>query len=113
MAYNEQMVNRIREALDTDLPIEEKTMFQGLCFMVDDKMCICTRDHDILCRIGEAQALIELEKGHCRQMINNGRVMKDYVFVEEEHVKTGKQLTYWIKLCLAFNPQAKSSKKKK
>ncbi|XHR96834.1 hypothetical protein ACFJIV_09365 [Mucilaginibacter sp. UC70_90] len=40
MAYNEQMADRIREAL-MDLPaVEEKKMFQGVCFMVDDKLCV-------------------------------------------------------------------------
>jgi TfoX/Sxy family transcriptional regulator of competence genes len=113
MAYQEKLADRIRELLDTNLPVEEKEMFQGLCFMVDDKLCICTRESHILCRIGEKQVEIELEKGNCRQMINNGRVMKDYVFVEDDQLKTRKDLTYWVKLCLSFNPKARSSKKKK
>ncbi|WP_052496175.1 TfoX/Sxy family protein [Pedobacter lusitanus] len=88
-------------------------MFQGVCFMVDEKMCICIGKQDLLCRIGAQQAELELEKDNCRQMINHGRVMKDFVYIEEEKVNTPKALEYWIGLSLQYNKEAKSSKKKK
>jgi TfoX/Sxy family transcriptional regulator of competence genes len=113
MAYNEQMADRIREALMNLPVVEEKKMFQGVCFMVNDKMCVCVRNNDILCRIGEQQAVLVLEKGNCNQMVNGDRVMKGYVFVEDVNLQTSKDLNYWINLCLEFNPQAKASKKKK
>jgi len=113
MAYNEQMADRIREAL-MDLPVvEEKKMFQGVCFMVDDKLCVCVRDNSILCRIGEQQASVELEKGNCNQMVSGERVMKGYVYVEDFNLQTNDQLNYWINLCLEFNPLAEASKKRK
>ncbi|SEN89351.1 TfoX N-terminal domain-containing protein [Mucilaginibacter gossypiicola] len=113
MAYNQQMADRIREAL-MDLPIvEEKKMFQGVCFMVNDKLCVCVRNNDILCRIGEQQAELELEKGNCNQMLSGDRVMKGYVYVEDFNLQTNKDLKYWINLCLEFNPLAEASKKKK
>jgi hypothetical protein len=37
MAYNEQLSNRIREALENVPGVEEKHMFGGVCYMVDDK----------------------------------------------------------------------------
>lgn len=112
MAYQELLVNRIRETLTTSLAVEEKKMFQGLCFMVEDKLCICTYDDQFLCRIGVEQAEIELEKGNCRQMVNGGRVMKDYVYVSAIDIRNNKDFKYWIDLCLAFNKEAKSSKRK-
>ncbi|WP_413667461.1 TfoX/Sxy family protein [Mucilaginibacter sp. Mucisp86] len=113
MAYNQQMANRIREAL-MDLPIvEEKKMFQGVCFMVDDKLCVCVRDNSILCRIGEQRAQLELEKGNCNQMVSGNRVMKGYVYVEDLNLQNNADLNYWINLCLEFNPLAEASKKKK
>jgi TfoX/Sxy family transcriptional regulator of competence genes len=112
MAYDEKMADRIREAL-MDLPIvEEKKMFQGVCFMVDDKLCVCVRNNDILCRIGEQQARLELEKGNCSQMLSGDRVMKGYVYVEDFNLQTSKDLNYWINLCLEFNPLAEVSKKR-
>ncbi|MGH2665939.1 TfoX/Sxy family protein [Flavobacterium sp.] len=42
----------------------------------------------------------------------SGKTMKGYIFVTEEGHKSNKDLSYWIQLCLDFNPFAKSSKKK-
>lgn len=113
MAYNEQLVNRVREALIHQPVVEEVKMFQGLCFMVDDKMCICIRGNGLLCRIGQDQAAIELETGDCRQMIHGRRVMKDFVWVDGDDLHAGKKFDHWIDLALQFNKIAKKSKKKK
>ncbi len=113
MGYNESLSNRVRELLSGQTLVEEKKMFRSLCFMVNDKMCICVSDHDLLCRIGKQEAAKELEKGNCRQMINNGRVMKDFVFVSSDDVKTAKDLEYWVAISLDFNKKAKTSKKRK
>jgi TfoX/Sxy family transcriptional regulator of competence genes len=113
MAYNEQLANRIREALMDQPRLEEKKMFQGLCFMVNDKMCVCVRNDVLLCRIGEQQAEQELEKGNCREMIHNGRRMKDYVYVDMDQVQALRSLDSWITLALQFNSKANSSKKRK
>lgn len=112
MAYNPQLTNRVREALSDQPKIDEIAMFQGLCFMVDDKMSVCVRDNGLLFRIGEQQAAIELEKGDCRQMINGSRVMKDYVWVDADDINANKQFSYWIELALTFNKTAKASKKR-
>ena len=42
-----------------------------------------------------------------------GKVMKGFVFVDVNALKTKKQLEYWIKLALEYNSIAKASKKKK
>lgn len=41
MAYNEHLADRINRLLnDKKVNFHEKKMFGGLCFMVNDKMCI-------------------------------------------------------------------------
>ena len=113
MAYDELLANRIREALSEQDQVNEVKMFQGLCFMVNDKMCVCIRNQDMLCRIGNEQAVIALENDNCSQMVMGSRVMKDFVFVEAENLRSAKDLDHWINLCLQFNKIAKPSKKKK
>ncbi|WP_152969677.1 TfoX/Sxy family protein [Pedobacter sp. Hv1] len=112
MAYNNQLADRVRELLVDEEEVTEKEMFSGVCFMVDQKMCICVSGDELLCRIGTEKVQLELENGNCRNMMNNGRLMKDYVYVEEAGFDQPKKLFYWVKLCLAFNPYAKASKKK-
>jgi len=113
MAYNEQLSNRIREALGDQENVEEKTMFGGLCFMVNDKMCIGVKGDDMMCRIDTARIDEALEKPGCRQMDMSGKTMKGFVLVDEHGTKKAADFLYWVNLCLEFNPLAKASKKKK
>ena len=112
MVDQEQVIKRIRAVLAKQpLSVEEKSMFRSLCFMVDGKMCICTKEDHLLCRIGKKQVAVELAKGNGRAMMMRDRPMKDFIFVDHESVQTAAELNYWISLCLKFNPEAKSSKK--
>ena len=113
MPFNEDLVNKIRELLADQIQVEEKRMFQGLCFMVNDKLCLCVMHDNILCRVGEEIASLELEKGNCVQMMHSGRPMKNYVYVEDVSLQSSGELLYWVKLCLDFNVYAKSSKRKR
>jgi TfoX/Sxy family transcriptional regulator of competence genes len=111
MAYNEKLADRIREAL-VDVPkASEKFMFGGVCFMVDDKMCIGVVKDKMMCRIDPALDETVLEKPGCRLMDFTGRPMKGYIFVSDEGMKTKKAFEYWISLCLDFNFKAKKSKR--
>jgi len=113
MGYNEKLTDRIREALVLLPDVEEKEMFRGVCFMVNGKMCICVSGDEMLCRIGADKMETALEQSSCRQMIILGRPSKDFVFVTEDGFRHQKDFDRWIKLCLDFNPVAKSSKKRK
>ena len=113
MAYNENLVNRVREAL-VHLPnVEEKNMFQGLTFMVDGKMCIGVRNEEIMYRIDPEVYELALERIGCRPMIHGKRIIRGYVFVNEEGYKRKEDFDFWIELTLDFNKRAKASKKRK
>ena len=111
MPYDIGLADQVRSLLAEHTEAEEIAMFSGLCFMVNKKMCICISHDNLLCRIGAAGVDKALETGHCRQMVNNGRISRDYVFVSPGGFKTTEQLKNWINLCLAFNLIAKASKK--
>lgn len=112
MAFNELLANRIREAL-VDLPVvEEKRMFGGVCFMVNNKMCVGVIKEDMMCRVRPEKEEEALEQSGCRPMDFTSRPMKGYVYVDEQGLKTKKMFDYWINLCLEFNVIAKPAKKK-
>ncbi len=113
MAYNERLADRIRARLAEIPRVQEKFMFGGVCFMVKGKMCIGIVKDEMMCRIGPEAYETALEKIGCREMIFTGKPMKGYVYVSEEGMKSKKEFDYWINLCLEFNQEAKSSKKKK
>jgi TfoX/Sxy family transcriptional regulator of competence genes len=112
MPYNEQLANRIREALADQPKVEEKTMFSGMCFMVDDKMCVCVSHDELMCRIDPARYEEVIDKPGVREMTMKGKPMKGYVYVSPDVIKSKKDFQYWIDLCLDFNKHAKASAKK-
>lgn len=114
MAYNEKLADRTREIISlTHKNVEEKRMFGGLCFMVNDKMCVGVESERMMLRIDPARYDEVLEKEGCKPMDFTGRIMKGYVFVDIEVLNTKRKLAYWINLALDFNAIAKASKKKK
>ena len=114
MPYNEKLADRVREIISlTHKKVEEKKMFGGLCFMVNDKMCIGVEQERLMIRLDPSIYEEVLQKEGCRPMDFTGKVMKGYVFVDIDAVKTKKELEYWVKLALVYNKIAKSSKKRK
>jgi TfoX/Sxy family transcriptional regulator of competence genes len=113
MAYNIKLADKIREAFEHLPDVEEKEMFRGVCFMVDGKMCICVSGDEMLCRIGAAEVENAVEQNGVRQMMINGRLAKDYIYVSEEAYGRKQEFDHWVKLSLDFNPLAKASKKRK
>jgi len=114
MAYNEKLADRVREMLEPAAKkIEEKKMFGGLCFMLNDKMCLGVEQERIMVRLDPAVYDEVMEKDGCTPMDFTGKVMKGFVFVDADVLKTKKQLQYWVDLAVAYNKIAKSSKKKK
>ncbi len=113
MAYNEQLTNRLREALANEKNVEEKKMFRGVAFMVNGKLCLSAGDDEIMCRIDPALHEEALARRGCRTVIMKGKEYKGYVYVNEEGIKTKKDLAYWIALALDFNARAKASPRRK
>ena len=111
MAYNEKLADKIREAL-SHLPfVEEKKMFGGLAFMIDDKMCITIGVDRIMCRIDPAIYNEAVKKDGCSAVKMGGREYKGYVYVSENIVQSEKDLSYWLGLAIDYNKIAKRSKK--
>lgn len=52
MSYNENTVNRIAEQLlDQNIAFEEKKMFGGVAFMLNEKMCIGVVKNELMLRV--------------------------------------------------------------
>ena len=113
MAYNEKLSNMTRKLIaQTHKNVEEKAMFGGLCFMVNDKMCLGVEKDRLMVRLDPAIYDEVMEKEGCRPMDFSGKVMKGFVFVDAEVLHTKKKLEYWVNLALEYNKFAKASKKK-
>ena len=119
MTYDTYLADRIREYLvespklktEEKLKIKETKMFRGLTFMVNGKMCIGVSGENLMCRFNPAlQNNIAGKKGF-QPMIMKGKELKGYCYINPDGVKSRSDFEYWINLCLAFNSEAKSSKR--
>ena len=114
MAYNEKLADRVRELIALEHEnVEEKKMFGGLCFMVNEKMCVGVEAERLMVRLDPEKYEEVILKEGCRPMDFTGKPMKGYVFIDVDALNTKRQLEYWINLALDFNKIAKASKKKK
>ncbi len=114
MAYNENLADRTREIISqTHKNVIEKKMFGGLCFMVNDKMCVGVEQARLMVRLDPDIYEEALEKEGCGPMDFKGKPMRGFVFVGMAALNTAKKLAYWVGLALEYNRKAKPSKKKK
>ena len=114
MAYNEKLSDRVREIIAvTHKNVEEKRMFGGLCFMVNDKMCVGVEQERLMVRLDPVRYDEAMEQEGASPMDFTGKIMKGYLFVDIDALKTKQQLNYWVGLALEYNKMAKQSRKKK
>ena len=111
MAYSEYLADRVRHSLkENKTSFEEKKMFGGLCWFVDEKLCVGAFKEELLVRIAPEDQNKYLTKGDCRLMDES---MKGFLYVSPDGIDMDDDLDKWIKRCLEFNPRAKASKKKR
>lgn len=114
MAFDEEMAERVRrEFRSRDVAWEEKRMMGGLCFMVDEKMCVGVSEDRLMVRLDPADYDQLLERTGAEPMDFTGRPMKGFLWVFEEGLHGAQGLGFWLDEALRFNPKAQAAKKKK
>lgn len=110
MACSNKLADKLRKALSDIKNVEEKKMFGGLSFMVNDKMCINVSGENLMCRFDpKLKDTISKKKGFKKVVMKN-REYKGYCYVEPEGFKAKNDFDFWVNLCLSVNKVAKSSK---
>jgi len=102
MAYDEQLAQRIRSALQGDRSITEKKMFGGIAFLLRGLMFVGVSDSSLMARVGKERHADSLSRKHVREMDFTGKPMQGYVFVDAEGTRTDAQLRFWIERCERF-----------
>lgn len=97
MAYDEDLVNRIRELLCSEKGVEEKRMFGGLAFLVDGNMSVAASGQGgLLVRIPPGDAHTLLRRAHVDPMVMAGREARGWLRVEPDGLRTKRQLQDWV-----------------
>lgn len=118
MAFDHYQLERISQVLKArKVPFSAKAMMGGQVVLLDEKMLLGldqdknTKENRLMVRIGEDAFEEAIKKPGCRLMDFTGRPMKGFVYVYPDGFDLDKDLEYWIDLALAYNPNAKKSKK--
>ena len=103
MPYNQNTVNRIAEQLlDQNIAFEEKKMFGGVAFMLNEKMCIGVVKDELMLRVLNEKYETVLGQNYTKPMQFTGKAMKGFVFVAPEGFETDQDLTKWIQYGVEF-----------
>jgi TfoX/Sxy family transcriptional regulator of competence genes len=97
VAYDEHLANRIRELLADEAGVTERKMFGGLAFLVGGHMSVSASGRGgVLLHVHPADAEELLAKPHAQPFEMRGRVMEGWVRIEDEGLKTKRQLKRWV-----------------
>ena len=103
MAYDEELAERIRHALDGEAGISEKRMFGGLAFLANGNMAVAASGQGgLMVRIDPAEAETLTQDRHARRMEMRGREMDGWLRVDTEGASSDADLERWIETGLAF-----------
>ena len=111
MAYQEQLADPLRIALDPALSLEERRMFGGLILLFDGRMLCGTSGEDFMFSVGAARMDEALRQPGAGPVQLGDRVpMSRFVWVQGSAV-SGDAIDRWLDWCLqnqrGFEPAQK------
>ena len=96
MAYNQELVSRIRDLLEDRVEIEEKKMFGGLTFMVNGHMACGVTGDILVVRVGADHYEEALRVPFARECDFTGRPLKGMVMVDRRGFDSPGDLQAWV-----------------
>lgn len=102
MAYNEDIANRVREALASQGGVSERKMFGGLVFMVGGHMCCGVLGNELMVRVGPEQYEAAIALPHARPMDFTGRTSRNMVSVRVDGERDDDEVAAWVSRGLTF-----------
>jgi TfoX/Sxy family transcriptional regulator of competence genes len=103
MAYDEDLANRIRELVAGEAGLSEKKMFGGLAFLIGGNMAVSASGQGglmVRCDPEDTEQLVA--KPHARRFEMREREMDGWLRVDDEGVRTKRQLEPWVKRGVAY-----------
>jgi len=98
MAYDHELANRIREVVQGEDGLTEKSMFGGLAFMIGGNMAVSASGQGgMLLRIDPAKTDSLVSEPHVRRFEMRGREMDGWLRVDTEAIDTDADLRRWVK----------------
>jgi len=103
MAYDVDLVERLRELLAFEKGLSEKQMFGGLAFLLHGNMSVSASGRGgLLVRIDPATTGAMLARPHVSLMEMAGRSMDGWIRVAPEGLRTKRELAAWVQRGVSF-----------
>jgi TfoX/Sxy family transcriptional regulator of competence genes len=103
MAYDEELAERLREALAGVRGLTEKRMFGGLAFLVNGHMAVAASGKGgLLLRCNPEDTDDLLDAPHVGRFVMRGREMDGWLRVDGPAVAGDEQLREWVGHGLAY-----------
>lgn len=96
VAFDEQLGERVRQALGFRSELSERRMFGGLAFMVDGKMACGVMGDELMVRMPPAEVDEALLEPGTRRFDFTGRPMKGFVVVAAGRLADEADLVRWV-----------------
>ena len=101
MAYDLKLAERIRSELN-GMPFVEKKMFGGVGLLLNGNLACGVHKDDLIVRVEPEKHTALLKKPYAKPFDLTGKLMKGWLLVEADGVKTDKQLSAWVKEGVEF-----------
>jgi hypothetical protein len=103
MAYDEELADRIREAVQGEPTLSEKRMFGGLAFLLGGNMAVAASGQGgLMLRCDPAESGTLTEHAGVSRMEMRGREMDGWLRVEADAVTDDRALRRWVDVGLAY-----------
>ncbi|MBM3516317.1 MAG: TfoX/Sxy family protein [Alphaproteobacteria bacterium] len=101
MPYDEALATRLRHALSGVAGVSERSMFGGLCFLLDGNMLCGVEKTRYMFRVGKEKEAAALARPGAAPMDFTGRPLGGMVWVDAAECR-GWRLAGWLSLARAF-----------
>ncbi|HEU4361025.1 MAG TPA: TfoX/Sxy family protein [Mycobacterium sp.] len=102
MAYDVDLVFRVREQLTNTPEVHEQAMFGGLAFLVAGRLAVAASGRGgLLVRVDPARVDRLLATGTAQPMQMGGRTIRGWLHIDGDRLRTTRQLARWIAIGIA------------
>lgn len=98
MAYDVELAESVRELLDDEPDLTEKSMFGGLAFLVNGNMAVAVGDGDgIMVRVGPVDYEDLLAEPDATETVMGERIMRGWIDVGPTVGSDAERLRFWVR----------------
>jgi len=96
VAYDQDLAERVRDALALRADLVERKMFGGIAFMLGGNMACGVLEDELIVRTGPDEYERALAEPHTRPFDFTGRPMKGFVVVSADGISVDDSLAAWV-----------------